>query len=168
MACKMAFWVQEDLPRKGVLPFLKAAEISHGELYVEKEMNKVDATETHHQSEHGQQEEEAKALDSCGFENSSHKLQDDVALVALLKACAKQKDLCKGSKVHADVLRNGLFTRHSGLSTSLLNMYARCGSFAKARQLFDELPMRDIFSWTALLAAYVEYGHGEEALNCFE
>eukprot|EP00250_Pteridium_aquilinum_P019584 c24490_g16_i2 orf=1-393(-) len=53
------------------------------------------------------------------------KARRDAALVALLKACAKQKDLCKGSKIHADILRRGSLKTHHFLGSTLVNMYAK-------------------------------------------
>lgn len=34
--------------------------------------------------------------------------------------------------------------------------------------MFNELQSPDIVSWTALITAYCEYRHGDEALKCFE
>ena len=33
------------------------------------------------------------------------------------------------------------------------------------RQVFDNLPVKDVILWTALIIGYVEHEHGEEALN---
>eukprot|EP00250_Pteridium_aquilinum_P020918 c24989_g1_i1 orf=42-401(+) len=51
--------------------------------------------------------------------------QDEApAFVALLRACAKHKDLCRGSRVHDDILRRGLLQK---CSDALVTMYAKCG-----------------------------------------
>eukprot|EP00250_Pteridium_aquilinum_P009322 c18595_g3_i1 orf=2-544(+) len=47
-------------------------------------------------------------------------------------------------------------------------MYAKCGSLTEAQDVFDELPYRNVVSWTSLITGYVEHGHTEEALDCFE
>eukprot|EP00250_Pteridium_aquilinum_P019334 c24391_g4_i1 orf=349-705(+) len=94
--------------------------------------------------------------------------QEDITLVALLKACVKEKDLYKGSRLHADVLKRGLLQENIFVGGTLVNLYAKAGALAKAQQVFDELLARDVVSWTALIAGYCEHGHGEEALNCFE
>eukprot|EP00250_Pteridium_aquilinum_P017437 c23625_g4_i1 orf=1-333(+) len=47
-------------------------------------------------------------------------------------------------------------------------MYAKCGLLEDAQILFDRLPFRDVVLWTALMAGYVNQGHHEEALNCFQ
>jgi pentatricopeptide repeat protein len=47
-------------------------------------------------------------------------------------------------------------------------MYAKCGALAKAQQVLEELPSRDVITWSSLIAGYVQEGQGEKALHCFE
>eukprot|EP00250_Pteridium_aquilinum_P010524 c19450_g1_i1 orf=2-514(-) len=55
--------------------------------------------------------------------------QDDfdeaVSLVASLKDCTKQRNLLKGSKLHADIIRTGLFDTNVFIGNALVNMYAK-------------------------------------------
>jgi pentatricopeptide repeat protein len=39
---------------------------------------------------------------------------------------------------------------------------------AKAREMLEELPVRDVVSWNALIAGYAQQGRDSEVLNCFE
>eukprot|EP00250_Pteridium_aquilinum_P011044 c19800_g1_i1 orf=75-860(+) len=87
------------------------------------------------------------------------------AFVALLRACAKNKDLYRGTRVHDDILKWGLL---ENCTDALVTMYAKCGALEKAQEVFDELLVRDQVSWTALIAGYVQQGQGEQVLNCFE
>eukprot|EP00250_Pteridium_aquilinum_P011577 c20164_g2_i1 orf=89-292(+) len=57
---------------------------------------------------------------------------ESTAFVALLTACAKKKDLCRGFRVHADLLKQGLPIMGSYLADALVNMNAKCGALAKA------------------------------------
>jgi pentatricopeptide repeat protein len=50
----------------------------------------------------------------------------------------------------------------------LIDMYAKCGSIEKARELFDKMHQRDVVSWTAMIAGYAMHGCGKEALKLFE
>jgi pentatricopeptide repeat protein len=54
------------------------------------------------------------------------------------------------------------------LGSALVNMYAKCGLLSKAREVLEELPMRDAISWSAIISGYAEEGKTDEALNCFE
>jgi pentatricopeptide repeat protein len=47
-------------------------------------------------------------------------------------------------------------------------MYARCGLFGIAHEVFEKLPMRDVISWNALIAGYAEQGRIDDALKCFD
>ncbi len=50
----------------------------------------------------------------------------------------------------------------------LINLYSKHGQLEKARQQFDQMVERDVVSWTAMLAAYAQHGHGKEALRLFK
>ncbi|KAI5084963.1 hypothetical protein GOP47_0001132 [Adiantum capillus-veneris] len=88
-------------------------------------------------------------------------------LIALLKACTKLKDLRMGIERHADAARLGLLYNDPFVGSTLVDMYAKCGSLIKAQETFDGLPRRDIVCWTALMKGYTDSGCGERALECF-
>ena len=87
--------------------------------------------------------------------------------VALLKSCAKLKDMTKGCEIHAHISKLGWLKTNLFVWNSVVDMYAKCGSVSRARELFEKLHVRDVVSWNALIAGYVQHEHGEEALNCF-
>eukprot|EP00250_Pteridium_aquilinum_P022128 c25307_g7_i3 orf=145-840(+) len=89
-------------------------------------------------------------------------------LLDSIKACGKQKDLLKGSRIHADILKSGLLSMDLHVGTALLRMYAKCGALAKAQGVFDELPTKDVATWTALIAGYARVRRSQDALNCYE
>eukprot|EP00250_Pteridium_aquilinum_P005690 c15743_g1_i1 orf=1-1287(-) len=89
-------------------------------------------------------------------------------IIALLKTCIKLKDLKRGLEIHADVARTGLLKRDLFVGSTLVDMYAKCGSLAMAKEVFDKLPLHNEVSWNILMSAYVEHGFGEEALELFE
>ncbi|KAI5067707.1 hypothetical protein GOP47_0018235 [Adiantum capillus-veneris] len=88
-------------------------------------------------------------------------------LVTSLKACAKEKDLYEGSRIHADIRTSGLLETDAYLRSTLVTMYAKCSALVRAQQVIDELRVRDAVSWSALIAGYVQHGHGKEAVGCF-
>lgn len=90
------------------------------------------------------------------------------AFVALLKACTNLKNMELGSKIHAEVAKNGLLERNLFVANSVVDMYAKCGCLAEAQGVFDIIRARDAILWTALIAGYAEYGCGKEALCCFQ
>ena len=90
------------------------------------------------------------------------------SILMLLKCCTREKDLCKGHRMHEDILERGLLKKSIYIGTALVDMYAKCGALSKAQLVFDELPTQNVVSWTALIGGYAQYGHGEKALCCFE
>lgn len=98
----------------------------------------------------------------------SAKISRSVSLVALLKACTKQKDLHKGSLIHASIVRKGSVQMDVFVGSALVNMYAKCGALIQAQEVFDMLPARNLISWNALITGYAQHGCGKEAISCFE
>lgn len=69
-----------------------------------------------------------------------------------------------GRSAHALCSRLGL-EGDSYISTSLIDMYVKCGGVADARRLFELAPFRDVSTWNALIAGCMktcEVGVAEE------
>lgn len=49
----------------------------------------------------------------------------------------------------------------------MISGYARTGDMSKARELFDEMPERNVISWSAVIAGYVQVGLSKDALGVF-
>eukprot|EP01018_Ginkgo_biloba_P006326 Gb_17177 [translate_table: standard] len=86
--------------------------------------------------------------------------------ISLLEVCIRKKALAEGKLLHLHMNQRG-FTPSRRLLNKLANMYAKCGSLVEARRVFDEMPKRDVRSWTVMIAAYSKHGFAEEALALF-
>ena len=75
--------------------------------------------------------------------------------------------MAKGSRIHAYLLRVGLFEQDSYVDFTLLNFYAKCGAFSKAQEVLDKLDVRTIVFWNSLITGYAQSGYGQEAMACF-
>lgn len=53
------------------------------------------------------------------------------------------------------------------LGNTLVSLYVKCRSMADARRVFDEMPERDVCSWTVMIAGYAKHGPPQEALVLF-
>ncbi|KAH9313683.1 hypothetical protein KI387_022310, partial [Taxus chinensis] len=84
----------------------------------------------------------------------------------LLQACAKRKDIEHGEFVHSHMLKNS-FEPDIYLANNLVTMYAKCGSIEDARKVFDEMPQRNVVSWTVMIVVYVQKLYYGEALELF-
>lgn len=108
----------------------------------------------------------------AGLSGNNTIVGDDASLtlshVASLKACAKSKDLLTGSRIHNVVVQRGLLGKSVSLGNTLISMYAKCGALDKAQEVFDELPIRNLVSWNALITGYAQNRNGEDAFTCFQ
>ncbi|KAJ7517631.1 hypothetical protein O6H91_21G032400 [Diphasiastrum complanatum] len=87
--------------------------------------------------------------------------------VSLMKGCARKKALAEGKRVHSLIVQSGL-NSNIFLGSTLVFMYAKCGSVLDAREVFEAMPAHNVFSWTAVISAYADHGQGEEAINLFQ
>uniref|UniRef100_A0A1D1Z9Y1 Pentatricopeptide repeat-containing protein At4g39952, mitochondrial n=1 Tax=Anthurium amnicola TaxID=1678845 RepID=A0A1D1Z9Y1_9ARAE len=90
-----------------------------------------------------------------------------VPLVA--SACAEMLESEAGSCIHGASIKFGFFGHGSaGVGSSLVYMYSKCGAIGQALTLFEEMPERDVVSWTAIIMGCVRNEKCELALACLE
>nr|XP_043609379.1 pentatricopeptide repeat-containing protein At3g46790, chloroplastic [Erigeron canadensis] len=87
-----------------------------------------------------------------------------------LKACVASDSLVsllpKGKEIHGHVLRHG-FESNVHIMTTLVDMYARFGCVAEAGYVFDEMKVKNVVSWSAMIACYAKNGRAFEAVQLF-
>ncbi|XP_057549648.1 putative pentatricopeptide repeat-containing protein At3g08820 [Amaranthus tricolor] len=84
----------------------------------------------------------------------------------ILKACARISEYQLGLNIHNLVVKLG-FEGNVYVNTSLLSMYANCGSIYDARKVFDSMPEKNVVSWTAIISGYLNDGQFYEAVSLF-
>ncbi|XP_024520320.1 pentatricopeptide repeat-containing protein At4g21065 isoform X1 [Selaginella moellendorffii] len=62
---------------------------------------------------------------------------------------------------------SGTLDRPRFLSNLLVDMYGKCGSLVEAKRVFDAMQHKNVFSWTMLMAGFVQSGRGVEAIQLF-
>ena len=116
---------------------------------------------------HSRQGQCHEALDCLARLLSEGILPDTITFICILKACARTGAIEKGKQIHI-LSSRGLLRKDIVLGTALVDMYAKCGVLSMARQVLEEIPVRDVVSWSTLITGYTQHGQGQEALNCFE
>ncbi|KAM1618069.1 hypothetical protein ACFX1R_018271 [Malus domestica] len=71
-----------------------------------------------------------------------------------------------GMQIHNMCTKSG-FEWVTVVSNSILDMYAKCGRFREAARMFDVMPVKNLISWNAMIAAFTLEGNGESALLLF-
>ncbi|KAK2965168.1 hypothetical protein RJ640_019923 [Escallonia rubra] len=85
----------------------------------------------------------------------------------VLSACGRLGALEHGKWAHAYIDRCGMEVDVI-LGTSLIDMYAKCGSIDRARWVFNNLgPNKDVMAWSAMISGLAIHGHGKECLKLF-
>jgi pentatricopeptide repeat protein len=90
-----------------------------------------------------------------------------VTFVWVLKACASVVALEEARSVQEQIIQSGCES-DVFVGSSLVDMYAKCGSLEDAWRVFHKMPSRDVATWNAILGGCVMHGHGREALKHFE
>ncbi|CAN6173112.1 unnamed protein product [Urochloa humidicola] len=91
---------------------------------------------------------------------------DALSLSFALKAAARCSDALATVQLHANLVRLGV-AADVRLMTTLLDSYAKCGDLPSARKVFDEMPVRDVATWNALLAGLAQGTEPNLALVLF-
>ncbi|XP_068656300.1 pentatricopeptide repeat-containing protein At3g24000, mitochondrial-like [Aristolochia californica] len=91
---------------------------------------------------------------------------ESVYYVPLLQDCISKRALCQTQALHAHITKTG-WHQDLFLSTSLINVYAKCGAMDDAHKLFSILPRRNVVTWTSLMTGYVHNSQPEFAVQIF-
>ncbi|RAL54552.1 hypothetical protein DM860_001680 [Cuscuta australis] len=90
-----------------------------------------------------------------------------VSFSSIMPACAHLTTLHLGKQLHGHITRTG-FVDNMYVSSSLVDMYAKCGKIETARSVFDDMVARDSVSWTSMIMGYALQGHAHDAILLFE
>jgi pentatricopeptide repeat protein len=92
---------------------------------------------------------------------------NSVTFVGVLNACASVLALEEGRCVYHEIIQSGL-ELDVFVGSSLVDMYAKCGSMEDAWSVFNKMPSRNVVSWTAMILEHVQCGQGQKALRLFQ
>lgn len=90
-----------------------------------------------------------------------------VTFLSILRVCSSSTMLKQGKAVHALVRDLGLESEVS-VATALVTMYAKCGSLVDAREVFNEMPVRNVVTWGAIIQGYSLQGKYDEAFELYQ
>lgn len=91
---------------------------------------------------------------------------DEIAMLAVLSACAHLGALELGEWIHNYIDKCGLY-KIVPLNNALIDMYAKGGNIEKALKVFESMKHRSVITWTTMIAGLALHGLGTEALEMF-
>lgn len=71
-----------------------------------------------------------------------------------------------GRAIHGFVSKKG-FASNRLIMNALIDMYSRSGDIKASCKVFDEIPIKDVISWSSLVKAYARNGEEDQALVLF-
>ncbi|KAM7278234.1 hypothetical protein ACFE04_005368 [Oxalis oulophora] len=84
----------------------------------------------------------------------------------VVKACGECSLVEEGCAVHSLIVKTG-FDSDSYVGNTLLKMYASSGFVEFSKKVFDEMPQRNVVTWSSMIAAYVTCNGPLEAYRVF-
>ncbi|KAF8410759.1 hypothetical protein HHK36_003296 [Tetracentron sinense] len=84
----------------------------------------------------------------------------------VVSAIATLSKLELGKLVHGQIITAG-FESDAHIETALTIMYLKCGNVKDAFRMFEQIPDKDVISWTAMISGLVQNDNVNEALNVF-
>ncbi|KAG5042991.1 hypothetical protein JHK87_006906 [Glycine soja] len=106
-----------------------------------------------------------KCTPSTGYRSATAHTQP---LIDLLKSCEESGSLKKENCIHRHVLKSDFSDRDLlVLSNHQVHVYFKCNYYEAARRVFDEMPQRNVFSWTVMIVASKEHGYYRDGVELF-
>lgn len=93
-------------------------------------------------------------------------LPDKYLVPTILKACSAIQKFRIAKMIHGYVIRKELES-DVFVGNALIDVYSNCADLRLSRSVFDTMKERDVVSWTALVSAYMDGGHMDEAKEIF-
>jgi pentatricopeptide repeat protein len=94
-----------------------------------------------------------------GEEKQQLVMPNNITLMTLLPGCAMLAAPARRREIHGYALRHALDS-DVAVGSALVDMYAKCGSLALSRAVFDRLPRRNVITSNVLVMAYGMHGLG--------
>ncbi|KAK0605154.1 hypothetical protein LWI29_023419 [Acer saccharum] len=91
---------------------------------------------------------------------------DELTFVSTLSSCAQLGAMDVGEWIHENIKKQRM-KLNCHLTTSLIDMYSKCGNLEKALDVFHSVERRDVFVWSSMIAGLAMHGLGRAAIDLF-
>ena len=83
-----------------------------------------------------------------------------------VSSCGSMRNLRGGIQYHCSAIRTG-FVENVYVGSSLISLYSKCAELENAYRMFEEMPVRNVVSWTAIIAAFAQEWQVDVCLDLF-
>uniref|UniRef100_A0A452Z4X7 DYW domain-containing protein n=1 Tax=Aegilops tauschii subsp. strangulata TaxID=200361 RepID=A0A452Z4X7_AEGTS len=94
-------------------------------------------------------------------------IDDAFVLSAVTGGAADLAALVLGRQLHGLSMRLG-FLSSMMVGNALVDMYSKCSDIHSAREVFEEITVRDIISWTTMIVGEAQHGRAGEAFALYD
>lgn len=91
---------------------------------------------------------------------------DQITMLSAISACANVGALAQARWIHTYADKNG-FGRSLSVNNALIDMYAKCGNLIRAKEVFENMPRKNVISWSSMINAFAMHGDANSAMNLF-
>lgn len=91
---------------------------------------------------------------------------DKFTVSTILAASTASPAAVAGREIHASALKFGIESNLS-VKNALIGFYSKCGSLKQVVALYEKMPIKDIFTWTQMITAYMQFGLVDSAVEIF-
>jgi pentatricopeptide repeat protein len=89
------------------------------------------------------------------------------SFIQALNACASLQGLEEGRHIHRLIMQSGCES-NVYVGSSLVDMYADCGSIEGAWKVFNQMSTPNAVSWSAIILGHVKCGQGQKAMQLYQ
>ncbi|CAM6051192.1 unnamed protein product [Sphagnum compactum] len=89
---------------------------------------------------------------------------DRFTFVLVLNACASLQALEEGRQAHKQIIECSC-EADVFVGSSLVDMYAKCGSMEDAQSVFNKIVHQDVVTWMAMILGHVKCGEGHKIIR---
>eukprot|EP00250_Pteridium_aquilinum_P019142 c24315_g1_i1 orf=966-2147(+) len=92
---------------------------------------------------------------------------DEATFVSILQACVNTMDVERGEYIHSHIISSD-YESDPAVSSSLVDMYVKCGNLVRACVVFNKMYELNIVTWNSMIVGHVQQGLDEDALLLYE
>lgn len=99
----------------------------------------------------------------------SHNIKpDEFIMVSLMSSCSQVGDLELAKWVESYVSSCSIDLSQPHVVAALIDMNAKCGRLERAMELFEQMPRRDLVSYSSIMQGLSMHGRGAQAVSIFK